>query len=182
LRVLYPHHDWDPLRFSTQVPRKYWSEEANQRAALEKVGRELLGVTKMEDWYSVSTRYVKKHLSFVNGCYGGSLFEALKRLYPEEKWDALRLCRVPQGYWQRPETEESVKRTIDEMMSKYNIRSLSDWYTLPLTEYKVFEKISRNIFRGKTTMFSSWFNEYKWAENLTGSFFENKMRVRCFIC
>jgi hypothetical protein len=84
-----------------RVPKGYWTEEA-QREALEKLGREQLGVKELDDWYSVPVENVK--LSFVGNYYKGSLFAALKRLYPHHNWNRLRLSRMPNGYWQQPET------------------------------------------------------------------------------
>jgi hypothetical protein len=126
LKKFYPQHDWDPLRFS-RVPQGYWTDENTQRAALERFGREKLGVKELDDWYSVSAVDVHKELTFLSKKYG-SLFDVLKRFYPQHNWDPLRLSRVPNGYW----TDENTQRAALERYGreKLGIKELDDWYSV----------------------------------------------------
>jgi hypothetical protein len=82
-----------------KVARRFWKRKENQQQALEVIGKEL-GVKDLDDWYKISTKQLKeKNSSFINRYYNGSLFAALKELFPHHKWDPLRFSQVPKSYW-----------------------------------------------------------------------------------
>jgi hypothetical protein len=100
LKKLYPQHEWDPLKFSRQVPHGYWNDENAQRDALERFGREHLGIKELDDWYNVPITSVSSELSFIYSHHKGSLYGALKKLYPQHEWNPIRFNRAPQHYYQ----------------------------------------------------------------------------------
>jgi hypothetical protein len=50
----YPEHEWLPWRF-TFAPSNYWDDVKNHKTFIEHAAKSL-GVSKMEDWYSISRR------------------------------------------------------------------------------------------------------------------------------
>jgi hypothetical protein len=131
LKALYPHHNWNPLRFS-RMPTKCWTEDT-QRYVLERVGREHFGVKELDDWYAVSAEDVKKELSFIGNYYNSSLYNALKTLYPQHNWDPLRFSRVSRGYW----TENAQRAALERVgREQFGVKELDDWYSVPATSVR----------------------------------------------
>jgi hypothetical protein len=130
LKTLYPQHNWDPLRFS-RAPNRYWMDENVQRDALERFGRERLGVKELDDWYSVATHAVSE-LSFIHNYYKGSLFNALKKLYPQHSWNRFRFSTTCRGHW----TDVNAQRDALEKLGreKLGVKELDDWYSVPSHE------------------------------------------------
>src|SRR5690606_12641352 len=112
---------WDPTRFSV-VPRI--TDDA-QREALERIGREKLGVKKLNDWYSVTAADVHKYLGSIKKY--GSLYDALKKLYPNHNWDPIRFSRVPQGYWTDVNTQ---RLALEKLGKQLGVKTLDDWYKM----------------------------------------------------
>jgi hypothetical protein len=125
LKKLYPQHNWDPLRFS-RVPSGYWADENAQRDALERFGREHLGVKELDDWYTVKTKKIVSELSFINKHYNGSLYSALKKLYPQHNWDPSRFSRVPNGCW----TKSVQREALERFGKQIGIIELDDWHSV----------------------------------------------------
>jgi hypothetical protein len=55
----FSDHPWIPWRFAL-VPRGFWENINNQRIFFNHVANEL-GLTNMEDWYSVSAKTIHDH-------------------------------------------------------------------------------------------------------------------------
>jgi hypothetical protein len=163
LKSLYPQHNWDPLRFS-RVPQVHWNDEGTHRDALERLGKEL-GVKELDDWYHVSSRRVHQQLWFIQKY--GSLFEALKHLYPQHNWDPLRFTRVPHRYWQRTSIVQHYHKLFLNWKKTYNVQNVSDWYELPPHLVVEFKRASMGIFRSQKKMLEEWFPEMVWQTHFT---------------
>jgi hypothetical protein len=157
LKTLYPQHEWRPM-----LPRM---DMDSQRNALEKLGREKLGVKELDDWYHVSARYLRRELGFL-GKYN-TLYDALKTLYPQHSWDPLRFTSLPRGYWQRPDTAEYYHNLFTKWKHEFQIRSISDWHQLPPQYVEQFKRVSNGIFGSKIKLLQEWFPDIVWRWQLT---------------
>jgi hypothetical protein len=128
LEKLYPQHEWNPLRFH-RTPQRYWNDESHQKQALEALGK-TLGVKELDDWYGVSARRVYKELKFVHQYK--SLFEVLKKFYPQHDWDPLYFHRVPQGYWSNVESHRHALESFGREL--FGVKELDDWYKVAATD------------------------------------------------
>src|SRR5690606_35935476 len=81
LKQLHPEYDWNPLSF-LQAPKGYWKEELNQRTRMESISKELR-IQTMDDWYQCTARQITKKAPLLSQYYNGSLYDALKTLYPQ---------------------------------------------------------------------------------------------------
>jgi hypothetical protein len=50
--------------------------------------------------------------------YGGSLYKALKAIYPEYAWNVSYAKKVPQGYWN---SDQNIREYMDLIGSKLSI-------------------------------------------------------------
>lgn len=99
LKDIYPEYNWDPLRFRVK-PRNSWKLKSNHRKMMDWLG-EQLGVQKQSDWYNFTVNHVK-HVGgegLLRNCYSGSLFHALKTVYPEFEWNQLLCVSAPKSCW-----------------------------------------------------------------------------------
>ena len=66
----------------------FWKNIENKKELIESYGRKL-GVKTTEDWYKVSAKQLHEESSakyILVKHYGGSLYHALKELYPNVSW------------------------------------------------------------------------------------------------
>jgi hypothetical protein len=119
-------------------------------------------VKELDDWYSVSTEAVSKHLNFIQKYYKGSLFNALKTLYPQHQWIRIRFSKVPNGYWQHPSTVQHYRNMFTKWRQEHNIKSVSDWYLLPPLQVEIFKRAAVGIFGSKMKMLEEWFPDIVW--------------------
>lgn len=105
---IFPAHKWHPYKFGS-APGGWWTVAENRRACLIDVGRSL-GVTKLSDWYNVSSTILKdtEAHSFFAHIYGMSLYRCLQDLYPEFTWYPWKFRQVPQGFWADQAAEPDV--------------------------------------------------------------------------
>jgi hypothetical protein len=65
---MYPDYEWLPWKF-TFTPKGFWSDQQNQRAFIDWVGKQLKYKNK-EDWYNISVKVkiiIKFKLKFYKG-------------------------------------------------------------------------------------------------------------------
>ncbi len=87
LQTLYPEHNWLLFRFST-IPLSFYSKDINnQRQLFQQISDEL-GITNLDGWYEYEKEDVLKNGAgdILNNIYGGSLYAALKNIYPKHEW------------------------------------------------------------------------------------------------
>jgi hypothetical protein len=175
LKELYPQHDWNPLKF-THVPHGCWKDKDTQRDALDTLGKKL-GVKQLDDWYAVDVNTVTSELNFIVNYYNGSLYKALKELYPQHDWNPLKFSNVPKGYWQNPNTAKHFHSLFRKWKKQHNIQRLRDWYQLPPEQVKLFQKVSGRIFGTVPKMLREWFPETNWIAEVQGSVPETELQV-----
>jgi hypothetical protein len=61
------------------------------------------------------------------GKYDNSLYQALKDLHPEHKWEFWRFKAVPKNYWRSLEHQRDY---FEALRSKYQIDGLDGWYSV----------------------------------------------------
>jgi hypothetical protein len=125
LKELYPQHDWNSELFHT---KGYWNDENAQREALEKFGREHLGVKELDDWNHVNVTEVPRKLHFIKSRYNGSVTRALQHLYPHHDWKSLKPPKTSKGYW----NDIGVQRDALEKYGREHlgVKELDDWYSV----------------------------------------------------
>jgi hypothetical protein len=80
-----------------KVPEGFWKDLVNQRNYIQWLAKELK-ITNMEDWYKVKHRDLRQIDSgMLQTCYGNSLPNALKTLYPDYDWKPWKFTQVPKG-------------------------------------------------------------------------------------
>jgi hypothetical protein len=144
LQSIYPEHNWDPSKF-VRVPADYWNDDNNQRSHLESVGKEL-GIKELDDWYKVSATEISSKVSFLKTRrYNGSLYTALKKLYPHHNWDPTKFSRTPQGHWSSLPNQ---KEFLDGIGKKLGVQTLDDWYKFSSTEVYNITPFIKSHYRG----------------------------------
>ena len=85
----------DSLEIST-IPKNYWSNIENQRKYFSWLSNKL-NIKSNEDWYNIKLEqlYSLFGSTLMKDYYYGSLFQALKSIYPEYEWIPWLFIRVP---------------------------------------------------------------------------------------
>ena len=120
------------------VARSYWDLRENRLKYFDWIASEMmLGIARPEDWYGValqdiqgkisssSVRIPEDDLPFVRSTsfsavlrkyYGGSLYNALSDLYPDQRWLPWRFACVPHNFWKN---KEHRRQYFDWIRSKH---------------------------------------------------------------
>jgi len=114
--------------FVSRVNCGYWKHIRNQRFFFDEHLTEELGIRSSTDWYKVKSMDILScgGQSILEYYYGGSLFYALKSLYPEHSWFAWMFERLPYHYW---DNDANQKRFFDWYFEFMKMKTLDDWYT-----------------------------------------------------
>jgi hypothetical protein len=156
LKNLYPHHQWDSNRFS----RIYWNDKDAQRDALERYGREKLGVKELDDWHSVSPKEVTKALSFIHNHYG-SLKRALKALYPNHRWKWKPIERAPIRYWKNLHVQREALEKYGR--THFGVKQLDDWYNVNSAEIRTMCSFIGEYYNGSLyNTLKTLYPHHKW--------------------
>ena len=145
LRTIFPEKQWDPKKFK-RLPRNYWADSDNQRAALDEVAFQL-GFKKreekkenskrnaakakeveeeMEGWYKTTLKAVIEHGgSMVLRQFDNSLSKALTSLYPSYPWDLGKFSKVPHNFWNSLENQH---RLLNDIGGKLGVNTKEAWY------------------------------------------------------
>jgi len=81
----YTQHKFYPWLFSS-VPRGFWNDPENQRAYLDWIAVKLK-INSPNEWYRFTNKDIQKEGGGWLLQKHGSLFDLLKRVYPESNWD-----------------------------------------------------------------------------------------------
>jgi hypothetical protein len=194
LKTLYPQYNWDPSRFGrapkrywnegvnqqqqpdTSYSSKYWDDVQNQRKRFDSLANEL-GIKFFDDWYKFTGQEILTRARFIDEYYNKSLYSALKNIYPEHKWDPLRFPKAPKGYWKKDATKRRFQKILTRWKNEHNIKSLTDWYTLPPHKLKLFRRVADGIFGHVTKMLREWFPKTNWSDAIQSSAAERDLQV-----
>jgi hypothetical protein len=135
VRRMVPDHPWIEWRFN-MVSNGFWSSWDNRRAYFEWLSKDL-GLTSMNDWYSVK----KEDITSRNGAgvlvhrYANCVSLALADVFPEHEWQSWRWNRAPPLYWSTvsesgTRVNMSALEFIQQAAKTLSISSLEDWYRI----------------------------------------------------
>eukprot|EP01114_Cavostelium_apophysatum_P021704 TRINITY_DN7644_c0_g1_i1.p1 TRINITY_DN7644_c0_g1~~TRINITY_DN7644_c0_g1_i1.p1 ORF type:complete len:421 (-),score=51.35 TRINITY_DN7644_c0_g1_i1:63-1325(-) len=86
LTSVYPDHPWVIWKFQ-QVPRKFWTDQANQRTYFDLLAKQL-NLKTWEDWYTVkASDIINSGGGAILAQYNRSLISALTNVYKEYPWN-----------------------------------------------------------------------------------------------
>jgi hypothetical protein len=172
LKVLYPNHPWDPSLFS-RTPVGHWNDLNNQKRKLEEVGKKL-GVKELEDWYFVSRKKVRETIPFIFKRHENNFLTVLQKLYPQHSWNPIHCRNIPRHIWENS-SPLFFKEMLSQLIEKYKIKDLREWYNIPDKELRVFHQIARRLFSTQRKMLEEWFP--KWREQMSSSKSEIALKV-----
>ncbi len=98
LIALLSEFKWKAWQFP-QVPKGFWSVLPNQRHYFDVIG-EQLGISTLEDWYTVRVSDVQRVANAgLLDHHGNSLIKALRHAYPHFTWQPWKFRHVHKGFW-----------------------------------------------------------------------------------
>eukprot|EP01114_Cavostelium_apophysatum_P021705 TRINITY_DN7645_c0_g1_i1.p1 TRINITY_DN7645_c0_g1~~TRINITY_DN7645_c0_g1_i1.p1 ORF type:complete len:739 (-),score=144.18 TRINITY_DN7645_c0_g1_i1:253-2469(-) len=110
--------------------KSYWASLDHQRKFFDQLEIEF-GLVDKNGWGKITVNEVQKKGGHgLMRLYKGSLFEALRRIYPEFEWDVKHFPRVSQKNWEFKERLKNLtvqKQTLEEIGDKLGIVALDDW-------------------------------------------------------
>lgn len=96
LSTVYPQHKWHLWKFA-QLPSVYWHSLSNQREFFDHVEC-VLSFESKEAWYSTpESKVIQLGGQRFLSVYGGSLYTALRSVYPNYDWLPWRFLSPPSG-------------------------------------------------------------------------------------
>jgi hypothetical protein len=122
---------WKPDK---RVPMNYWKNSSNHREFLDYLGSQL-GITKMEDWYSVK----KQHFmawggsSLLHHHHFHSPSKLLQSAYPLHPWLLHKFHKSPHRYWSQLKNQ---KEYLEWLGHHLHFHCWEDWYNLKLKDIK----------------------------------------------
>lgn len=167
LKTAYPDHDWDLFRF-LEVPSGYWQLKENRKAYLDKLGP-TLGVTKLEDWYSVTRTQYFAHGNRKFNRYYRALPAALMDVYPEHRWLPWKFESwvVPRNYWATKENRMNALHWLKSIMNPDGSAPLSVWYhlsTKDIRKHGLYSLLTQHYKSSFPTMLKELYPHHEWLE------------------
>ncbi len=124
---------WDDLTHPKRIDRldaKYdWSHLHNQKAFFDRLG-DSLRIKSLDGWYAVTVDKIEEGggRNLVRKLYGGSIFKALRMIYPKHDWKPwLFQQSVSRGYWESKENQLEYMRWLGGLLK---IDKMEDWYCI----------------------------------------------------
>ena len=129
LQSIYPDFPWQFWKFKG-FPSSMWTDINNQRQFCNWLETELQ-IKKMEDWYEVKkSQITEKQGSFLlNRIYDGSLYKALKYIYPQIQWSFwyFHPSSISKDVWFNLDNQKEYFKWLSKELF---IRNASDWYCI----------------------------------------------------
>lgn len=121
--------------------------------------RERLGISSLEEWYTLGTRgnEVRKSLSK----YGLSLGKALEMSYPNHDWKMWRFGKAPKDYWDSSHREREHVQWVGEQLG---VKTLDDWHSIDIADVRglldsgLFRKYEGSLY----LLLCGVYPQYRW--------------------
>eukprot|EP00026_Physarum_polycephalum_P002482 Phypoly_transcript_02489.p1 GENE.Phypoly_transcript_02489~~Phypoly_transcript_02489.p1 ORF type:complete len:757 (+),score=113.72 Phypoly_transcript_02489:481-2751(+) len=135
---IFPDIGLSTSQFSS-LPRNYWGDVANRRAALEAFARSQ-GFDPLipEHWYNITSNTVKAatetHGDTVLNYYGGSFVKSLIHLFPDIGLDVDQFTFLPTHYW----AEKGNQREYLDALAKqcgFDPLKVENWYSFKFSVF-----------------------------------------------
>eukprot|EP01122_Echinamoeba_exundans_P005105 TRINITY_DN15281_c0_g1_i1.p1 TRINITY_DN15281_c0_g1~~TRINITY_DN15281_c0_g1_i1.p1 ORF type:complete len:579 (-),score=58.97 TRINITY_DN15281_c0_g1_i1:528-2264(-) len=131
-RAVYPEHQWHEWLFS-KVSKGFWKDATNIRRYLDWLAP-VIGVRKMEDWYSVGiSQLVSNHGDHLvattrkSNPEGGTMVSILRLAFPEHEWLDWKCVSQHHNVWADP---EACRQMLHRIQEKMGWSSMEDWYRI----------------------------------------------------
>eukprot|EP00028_Trichosphaerium_sp_Am-I-7-wt_P003386 CAMPEP_0168527358 /NCGR_PEP_ID=MMETSP0405-20121227/12556_1 /TAXON_ID=498012 /ORGANISM="Trichosphaerium sp, Strain Am-I-7 wt" /LENGTH=219 /DNA_ID=CAMNT_0008550457 /DNA_START=25 /DNA_END=681 /DNA_ORIENTATION=+ len=109
------------------TPVGFWSDIGHQRQRINYASQQL-DLKHLDEWHNVSLLDLLDHVGVhMLGQYGGSLWSALKALFPDHRWnfnEREKKNQVEKGHWQNQEKQLTFLKGLAEKLRLEK----DDWY------------------------------------------------------
>eukprot|EP01118_Nematostelium_gracile_P005550 TRINITY_DN1762_c0_g1_i3.p1 TRINITY_DN1762_c0_g1~~TRINITY_DN1762_c0_g1_i3.p1 ORF type:complete len:436 (-),score=89.52 TRINITY_DN1762_c0_g1_i3:23-1330(-) len=117
-------HNWN-LQMFRRKPKQNWDDTQLLQKLIDHLSKELQ-ITRMEDWYQVSSIQIrKKGGGALLQRYQSSPAKMLTSLFPSHKWDLQRFTRKLTGTW---DDLREQKQFLVHFAKKSKLTKMEDWY------------------------------------------------------
>jgi hypothetical protein len=119
LKSAFPEHEWLEWKFRI-TPMGWWKDKKNQKKYLEWLGKTVLKVESMQDWYKLTKSIVTKNhgMRLLAGYHNQSCLKLLRSAYPDHEWLEWKFLRSRKGFWENPANR---RRFLEHMMKQKGI-------------------------------------------------------------
>jgi hypothetical protein len=132
LQAAYPEHKWEMWKFK-KMPHKWIAEVRNQRIFMDHLAKDVFKFESLDGWYPISTNDLQKNGgSSVLWYYNGSIYHALRAIYPDHVWRAWKFKTGPKGYWKSIDHRKEFFQWASEEL---RILKPQDWYKVTLRQF-----------------------------------------------
>jgi hypothetical protein len=124
LKVVYPEYPWS-LEDREIHPQNYWSSLHHQKQFFDMISTKLQ-FEKLDDFYTLSAPMI--HRMGGGGLlnrYNGSVFSALKVVYPEHDWDSTKW-----NFKKWNMIKQDLRSVLLYLIKYFQIRQQGDWYRI----------------------------------------------------
>ncbi len=161
--------DWQSARYADlscpewldkRVPQGFWDDLENHRRYITWLGQKLK-ITKLDDWYCVTTRDFQKNrgYSLINQ-YGGSS-HVITKLFPSHDWKPWMFRTAPSGFWLERENRVDYLRWLGEQLG---FEKPEDWYAIQITDFNEHYGGSF-LLRGKmSSLVKELYPKFQWQD------------------
>lgn len=125
LKDVFPEHEWEARECRDRMPLRYWDTKSNRKAFLDEAG-ELLGITRVDDWASVTQGQFLQIPGSKSLLSRGTLLDMLTEAYGDgQRLASFRLRpSTPTRRWQNP---DHVRDFLGMVKRELRLRDPEDW-------------------------------------------------------
>jgi hypothetical protein len=111
-----------------KASRPRW-KNVEQRRIFFRGLNEILNLSSMDSWYSVSRQQISKlgGSSILTKYHKNNLSAVLAEAFPDHHWEEWRFAVTPRGFWRKVENQ---RRLFQSVLKAFGGSSLEDWYRM----------------------------------------------------
>lgn len=137
-----------------------WDQWKDRRALLDVIGKKLK-IKDLSDWYIVKKSRVEDEGGAGMLKYYSSFQHALADVYPDHEWHPWKFRKVQKNIW---DERKCVIQFVEALSKKLGIKSLNEWYDVPVQEYMNFGASTLlNKYDGRPGLLRFVYPSHRWS-------------------
>lgn len=132
--AVFPEHPWDINNFEAK-PSGFLHDPNARKTRIEQI-KQRLGITKMEDWYGVTTMALQNAggSGFLKQ-NGRSVSKTIVALFPDHNWELYRFKSSIDRHVSTMNAEE-LRKMFTKLSRRFEVENLEDWYRISVKQLR----------------------------------------------
>jgi len=113
----------EALKNTQRVKNNFWNSRTNTKNFFTELEKKI-GIQNADGWYKVTSSVLIENGGRSILYHHGSLFNALKWIYPHIQWDPSKFERISFNFFSDPKNQ---KLFLEEAAKKLDLKNITDW-------------------------------------------------------